>query len=70
MRRYLYPCSLQKVGPISIAPNHCMLPMMAFVNSEVLELPPKSPVRYFPSAMVPSTALCTPATHGCLSMTI
>lgn len=32
--------------------------MMALVNSEHLALPPRSPVRYWPSAMVASTAAC------------
>lgn len=32
--------------------------MIARVNSEVLALPPRSPVRYFPSAMTPRTELC------------
>lgn len=32
--------------------------MIALVNSDVLALPPKSPVRYLPSAMTPSTASC------------
>jgi hypothetical protein len=33
-----------------------ILSMMALVNSEVLALPPRSPVRYLPSAITPSTA--------------
>ena len=36
-----------------------MLSMMALVNSEHLDLPPKSPVITLPSAMVSSTAFCT-----------
>ena len=31
--------------------HHCSLPMMAFVNSLHLDRPPRSPVRYLPSAM-------------------
>ena len=33
--------------------------MMALVNSEHLALPPRSPVRYWPSEMVASTAACS-----------
>ena len=38
--------------------SHCMLSMMALVNSEHLDLPPRSPVMTLPSAMVSSTAFC------------
>ena len=69
-RRYSFPWApFQNFRPTCSAYSYCMLPMMAFVKSDVLELPPKSPVRCLPSAMVPSTALCTPADDSCLSVT-
>ena len=40
--------------------SYCMLSMMAFVNSEHFDLPPKSPVMTLPSAMVSKTAFCAP----------
>ena len=44
--------------------------MMALVNSEHLALPPRSPVRYWPSAMVASTAACSTKSFRVYTLTL
>ena len=47
--------SLQRAGVVQYSychrPDQCSLPMIALVNSLHFERPPRSPVRYLPSAM-------------------